>query len=551
MKNLICTLLVSLSCSVAFSVPTEGQKIIVAGPSPYSAEIARDIYKQGGNVVDVAVAVALGLSVTSPYYASLGGGGFALVELGKGVEALDFRETAPAVAHKDLYKDQSKTASVDGGLAVGVPGIPAGLKALHERYGKLPWKKLFTHAEKLATEGFLVSGEWSNNANSEWKRFNSAGKRIFAKSKGDSPLLPGDLLKQPELAAALKKFKEQGSDGFYKGEVAKDLVQAVKATGGVIELSDLSAYKVRWLKAMETTYLGHTVYMMPLPSSSGVVMTMALKLAERMKLSTVAPLSSSEMHLWGEILKFSFRQRMDLGDPDFSKKNLQEIDYEGLANQFVEKFKTDKTMKLESSVAQTPKETQTTHFSVLDSKGNSVAMTITLNGMHGSGVMTPRFGIMLNNEMDDFNTKPGQPNQFGLIQGEANNVEAGKRPLSSMSPTLVKKDGKVILSLGSPGGPRIISSVLQVLHRVIGNGFDIDQAIQSPRVHHQFLPDKLFIDKRKVSPDTIDALTKRGHKIEEAGIAKVYGVHVRDSKTNDKILEGAFDSRGEGGVGGF
>ncbi len=548
MKNLICAFMVLLSCSNAFSVPAEGQKIIVAGPSPYSAEIARDIYKQGGNVVDVAVAVALGLSVTTPYYASLGGGGFALVELGKGVEAIDFRETAPQAAHKDLYKDQPKNASIDGGLAVGVPGIPAGLKALHEKFGKLPWKKLFTHAEKLATDGFLVSGEWSASATSEWKRFNSAGKRIFAKQNlpGGSPPLPGDVLKQKELAATLRLFRDQGINGFYKGAVAKDLVQAVKATGGVIELSDLANYKVRWLKPMETTYLGHTVYMMPLPSSAGVVMTMALKLAERMKLSTLAPLSSAEMHLWAEILKFSFRQRVDLGDPDFSKKNLQAIDYEGLANQFVEKFKSDKTMKLEREVSQPSRETQTTHFSVLDLNRNSVAMTITLNGLHGSGVMTPRFGIMLNNEMDDFNTRPGQPNMFGLIQGEANNVEPGKRPLSSMSPTLVKKDGQVILSLGSPGGPRIISSVLQVLHRVIGNNFDIDQAIQSPRVHHQFLPDKLFVDKRRVSPDVLEVLTKRGHKIEEANIAKVYGVRVRENK----ILEGGFDSRGEGGAGG-
>lgn len=547
MKNLICALVISLSCSTSIAVPAEGQKIIVAGPSPYSAKIAQDVFNQGGNVVDVAVAVALGLSVTSPYFASLGGGGFALVDLGKGVEAIDFRETAPQAAHKDLYKDKPKNASIDGGLAVGVPGIPAGLKALHEKYGKLQWKKLFTHAEKFASEGFLVSGEWSLSAINEWKRFNSAGKRIFGKPKKDSPYLPGDLLKQPELAAALKKFKDQGADGFYKGDVAKDLVQAVKATGGVMELSDLAQYKVRWLKPMEVSYLGHTVYMMPLPSSAGVVMTMALKIADRMKLAALAPLSSQEFHLWGEILKFSFRQRLNLGDPDFSKKDLQAINFDALTNQFVEKYKSNKVMKLESSLNSHSPDTQTTHFSVLDAKGNSVSMTITLNGNHGSGVMTPRYGIMLNNEMDDFNTKPGQPNMFGLIQGEENNVEPGKRPLSSMSPTIVKKDGQVVLSLGSPGGPRIISSVLQVLHRVIANGFDIDQAIQAPRVHHQFLPDKLFIDSRKISPDVIDLLAKRGHKVEQSSIAKVYGVRLKENK----ILEGAFDSRAEGGAGGF
>lgn len=547
MKNLICALVVLLSCSQAFSVPFEGQKIVVAGPSPYSATIAQDIYKEGGNVVDVAVAVALGLAVTTPYYASLGGGGFALVDLGKGVEALDFRETAPKAAHKDLYKHKPINASIDGGLAVGVPGIPAGLKALHQKYGKLPWRTLFTHAENLATKGFLVSGEWSLNAHSEWKRFNSSAKRTFGKTKTDGTYLPGDLLKQPELAATLRKFRDLGPAGFYMGEVAQDIVREVKATGGVIELSDLASYKVRWLKPMETTYLGHKIYMMPLPSSSGVVMTLALKLAERMKLSTLAPMSGDELHLWGEILKFSFRERKDLGDPDFISRDLQAIDYESLTNQFAEKFKSDKAMKLETKPDLKILETQTTHFSVLDSNGNSVAMTVTLNGIHGSGVMTPKTGIMLNNEMDDFNTKPLLPNMFGLIQGPANNVEAGKRPLSSMSPTLVKKDGKVVLSLGSPGGPRIISSVLQVLHRVIGSGFDIDQAIQSARVHHQFLPDKLFVDKRRVSPDVIELLTKRGHTVEEVSVAKVYGVRVKDNK----ILEGAYDSRGEGGAGGF
>lgn len=355
------------------------------------------------------------------------------------------------------------------------------------------------------------------------------------------------MLKQKQLAAVLKKLKDQGADGFYKGEVAKDVVQAVKAAGGIMEVSDLANYKVRWFKPLETSYLGHAVYMMPLPSSSGVVMTLALKIAERMKLNTLAPLSTDELHLWSEILKFAFRQRIDLGDPDFSKVDLQAVNYDSLVNEFAEKFKPNKVMKVEAPPATNPKDSQTTHFSVVDATGNSVAMTVTLNATHGSGIMTSKYGILLNNEMDDFNTRPGQPNMFGLIQGEANLVEPGKRPLSSMSPTIVKKENRTVLSLGSPGGPRIISSVLQVLHRVLANEFDIDQAIQAPRVHHQYLPDKLWIDKRRTSPDVISALSKRGHTIEESSVAKVYGVRVRE----DKILEGAFDSRGEGGAGGF
>lgn len=551
MKNLICVLILVFAASSSFAVPFEGQKIVVAGPSPFSAQIAQDIHRQGGNVVDASVAIALALSVTAPYYASLGGGGFALVDMGKGVEALDFREVAPKAANVDLFKDKSESASVSGGLSVAVPGTPAGLKALHAKYGKLPWNALFAAAEKFANVGFRVSGEWSNSAKSEWERFNGAAKRTFSHQgpKADGkPLLPGDFLQQPELVNTILRLRDYGTDGFYKGPVARAIVDTVKANGGIIEMDDLKDYKVRWLKPAETTYQGYKIYMMPLPSSAGVVMTTALKIAEKVKLATMSPLSSLEFHTWTEILRFSFRQRGELGDPDFAK-NIPQLDYEKMANDFNAKFKGDRVTVIPPPGAVSDQnDSDTTHFSVLDSEGHSVAMTITLNGLHGSGLMTNKFGIMLNDEMDDFNTHPGSPNMFGLLQGPANNVEPGKRPLSSMSPTLVEKDGKVVLSLGSPGGPRIISSVLQVLHRVLANGWDIDQAIQAPRVHHQYQPDKMFVDKNKFSQDVLDALIRRGQKVEVVNnIAKVYGVQLR----KDGILEGAFDSRGEGGAGGL
>lgn len=547
MKNLI-TLLLVFSCSTVFAIPFEGQKIVVAGPSPFSAEITTDVYKKGGNVVDAAVAVALALSVTAPYYASLGGGGFALVKMGDAVEALDFREVAPKAATANLFKDKPDTASVTGGLSVAVPGIPAGLKALHAKYGKMPWQALFAYAEKYANVGFRVSGEWSRLTTAEWERLNTTAKRTFSQGqRAEKALMPGDWLQQPELTNTILRLRDYGTDGFYKGPVARAIVDTVKANGGIIELEDLANYKVRWLKPAETTYQGYKIYMMPLPSSAGVLMTTALKIAEKVKLENMPPLSSLEYHTWGEILKFSFRQRGELGDPDFAK-NIPQLDFAKLAEEFNKKFKGDRVMVLPPPGSNIDVEdSDTTHFSIMDAEGHSVAMTITLNGNHGSGLMTNKFGIMLNDEMDDFNTQPGSPNMFGLLQGPANNVEPGKRPLSSMSPTLVEKDGKIVLSLGSPGGPRIISSVLQVLHHVLASHFDIDQAIQAPRVHHQYEPNKLFVDKT-FSPDVIDSLRRKEHRIEIVNnVAKVYGVRLR----SDKILEGAFDSRGEGGAGGL
>ncbi len=537
-----------LVTSPAGAIPAEGSKMMIAAPSPYAVDVGKKIIEDGGNVIDVAVAVGLTLAVTSPYYAAFGGGGFALIKMKDSVEVLDFREMAPAATGPQFYMDKAKDASRNGGAAVGVPGFPAGLYEMHKKYGKLKWQKLFYHPMRLASKGFAVSGEWAKNTENASKRFSKGGQKHFMKSNGKL-YRPGETLQQHGLTKAMKEFKRKKTKGFYEGFVAKDIVESVKATGGVMELTDLKNYKVRWLKPLTTSYLGHKVHLMPPPSSGGVVIKSALNMMERLKLHEKEALSVEELHLMGEILARSFRGRATLGDPDYHNNPLDLLLSDNYLKKMAHSINQHKSKKLQplSIEAKAQESTETTHYSVMDAKGNAISLTVTLNGNYGSAVVSNRFGIALNNEMDDFTTRPGEPNMFGLIQGKGNSVQPGKRPLSSMSPSLVEKDGKVVMTVGAPGGPRIISGTLQVIYRVLANGWDMDKAIQAPRVHHQFLPHVLYVDKDRLSPDVLKMLKKKGHTIKESWIARVVGVRLNE-KGN---LEAAYDSRGEGAAGGY
>lgn len=548
MKKIAALGLIILLSMRTWAIPAESHQIMIAGPTPYAVEVGRRVAKMGGNVVDVSVAIGLALSVTSPYYAALGGGGFALVRMNKGVEALDFREMAPSAYGKDSFTKLPKGSSENGGHAIGVPGFPAGLMALHERYGKLKWSQLFAPALELARNGFLLSGEWVKETSEEKERFQAAGLKYFFKAKGES-YKPGEIFRQPELARALGNLRDQKLKGFYAGPVARDIVQAVEKAQGQMTLQDLANYRVRWLKPLETDYAGYHFYLMPPPSSGGIVLKTALALVERLELRNLAALSVDELHLLAEIEARSYRGRLLLGDPDFHKNPIQPLTSAQAIEKLAGSIKTSRAVDLpplkEESFSSESKET--THFSVMDTKGNAVALTVTLNGGYGSGVVSEKYGIALNNEMDDFTTIPNEPNMYGLIQGQGNLVEAGKRPLSSMSPTLIEKDGQIVMAIGAPGGPRIISGVLQVIYRALGRGQDLDRAIQSPRVHHQFRPNTVFVDREMISPEVIRGLKDRGHKVEEGWMGKVYAVR---RKTNG-LLEGAFDSRGEGAAGGY
>ena len=537
--------------SNAYAVPAEGHELLIAAPSPYAVEVGRKIAARGGNVVDVAVAVGLTLSVTSPYYAALGGGGFALVKMNGVADAIDFRETAVKATSPDYFTKSGKDASITGGRAVATPGFAAGLWAIHQKYGKLKWADLFADPLILAQKGFAVSGEWVTRTRDERDRFTKPGLGVFFK-KGVA-LKPGDTLVQPGLAKALATFKLKGMKGFYEGEVAQDIVEAVTAAGGEMTLADMKDYKVRWLSPLTTDYEGYKVYLMPPPSSGGVVIATALKLIEKMNVKEKRERSVDEYHLLGAIQSRAFRGRLLLGDPDFTKNPIEFLTSDAYVTDMAKSINRVRATPPpaltteEVKAMPIPEHDETTHFSVMDAGGHAVALTVTLNGAYGSGVVSPRFGIALNDEMDDFTTHVGEGNMFGLIQGRANDVRPGKRPLSSMSPTLVEKHGKLVAAIGAPGGPRIISGVLQGLYRLLARGMDADLAIQTPRVHHQFLPDILYIDRSRLAAETIDGLKARGHELKEGSQGKVYIVHAKD----DGTLEAGFDSRGEGAVGGI
>ena len=547
MRIIVC-LFMLLSGFGLHAIPASSHKIMIAAASPYAVEAGKAVAEAGGNAVDVSVAVSLTMSVTSPYFASLGGGGFAVVKMGEAVEALDFREVAPATAKPDYYANLAKDASITGGHAVGVPGIPAGLYALHKKYGKLKWSKLFETPLRLASQGFRVSGEWVSDTKEASKRFNGSGRRYFAKADG-SALKPGELLKQPQLARALTLLRDQGEKGFYRGAIARDISNSVRASGGTMTTKDLADYKVRWREPMVTEYNGYKIYMMPPPSSGGVVIKTALKLIEDLNVKETRPLSADEMHMLAAIESRAFRGRVLLGDPDFHKNPISFLSSDKYLRELRESINRKKATSMKPLLEKETKEsTETTHFSVMDSDGHGVALTETLNGTYGSAVVSDTYGIALNNEMDDFTTHPGNANMYGLLQGEGNSVQPGKRPLSSMTPSLVEKDGKIVMAIGAPGGPRIISAVLQGLYRILGRDTDIDWAIQAPRVHHQFYPDKVFVDRFRLAPEVVDGLQDRGYIVEESrGLGRLYVVRLRP----DGILEGAFDSRGEGSAGGI
>ncbi len=548
---IVFTLVVSFK---TFAVPAEGHHIMVAGPSPYSPPIVKDIHSKGGNVVDALVAAALELSVTHPAYAALGGGGFAIVKMGKEKAALDFREVAPQSANPETYKEKPAAASLTGGLAVGVPGVAAGLYELHHKFGKLKWSQVVQPALLLAENGFQVSGEWTQLVNRNHDRFTPEGRSIFF--PGEKALRAGDQFKQPALAKFLRRLQNEGQKAFYEGSVADEIVAMVNAAGGTYVKADLSHYRVRWLKPITAHFMGYDLTLMPPPSSGGVVIAQALRLIEKKELATkTAPLSADEFHGLIEIEKLSYRNRSSLGDPDFTKNPIDQLLDESALDRLAAMIKTNAAIPSASLLTADEKKImdsareekpETTHISVMDTDGNTVAMTLTLNGDFGSGLVT-KSGIALNNEMDDFTTHPGQPNMFGLIQGDANAVRAGARPLSSMSPTIVEKDGQTVLSLGSPGGPRIISAVLQVIYRSLARSLDVDVAIQSPRVHHQFLPDVVKTDANKLSPELLAALKAKGHTIELSSTAKVYAVR----RSADGSLSAAADARGEGAAGGY
>ena len=503
--------------------PVWAKNGMVATQEALASDIGLKILKDGGNAVDAAVAVGFALAVTLPRAGNIGGGGFMMVydaKQGKTV-ALDYREKAPSSAARDMYLDSDGNAVSDlsryHGLAVGVPGTVAGLLKALEDHGTMSRGQVMAPAIALAEDGITVTAGLSESLEALSDRLQKwpSTKKIFFKPDG-SAYQPGELLRQPELAKSLKLIAAKGNDGFYKGETARNLVKAVNEAGGNMSLQDLANYQAIARVPVKGDYRGYEIVSMPPPSSGGIHIVQILNILEGYPLKDYGQNSAQTIHLMSEAMQLAYADRAEyLGDADFI-----DVPASGLTSQpYADKLRTlinpNKATPAATIKANNPlpyESDQTTHFSIVDKDGNAVANTYTLNFSYGTGLVAEGTGILLNNEMDDFSAKPGVPNGYGLIGGDANAVEANKRPLSSMSPTLVFKDSKPYIVTGSPGGSRIITTVTQVISNVIDHDMNIAEATHAPRIHDQWLPDEIRIEKA-LNIDTVKKLESMGHKV--------------------------------------
>ena len=561
MKRLACLLLLlALPLQAASRLPVRESHAMVASVDAIASRVGADIMKRGGNAIDAAVAVALTLAVTWPEAGNLGGGGFMLLRKADGTEeAIDYRERAPLAATRDMYLDAGgnviKDASLVGYKAIGVPGTVAGLALAHKRHGKLPWADVVEPARKLAAEGFPVSqylarsltvkrvAERLQKFPESWRIFERNGK----------PYQVGEIFVQPELAATLARIQKNPSD-FYSGETARLIVADMQARGGMITAQDFARYQPNVRKPLHGTYRGYEIVTMPPPSSGGVALIEMLNMLEPCDLQSMGWHSSQEVHTMVEVMRRAYADRAKfLGDTDFVSVPIAGLMSRGYAEERrkdIDAVRATDSKAVSKGVPLRYESPQTTHFTIIDPDGNVVASTYTLNESYGSAVTAAGTGFLLNDEMDDFTSKPGVPNTFGLIQSEANAIAPQKRPLSSMTPTIVLKDGKVLFAAGSPGGSTIINTVLQVVINVIDFGMNIQEAIDAPRFHHQWLPDKINWEPFEFTRDTTVALQKMGHIFNEKAdyIGDAHAIAV-DPQTGARL--GASDPRRGGTAVGW
>ncbi|EBC0454702.1 gamma-glutamyltransferase [Salmonella enterica] len=502
--------------------PVRATQGMVASVDVMATQVGVDILKQGGNAVDAAVAVGYALAVTHPQAGNLGGGGFMLLRTKDGATtAIDFREMAPAGATRDMFLDEQgnpdSKKSLTSPLASGTPGTVAGLSLALEKYGSLPLNSVVRPAIKLAQEGFIVNDALADDLKtygSEVLPHHENSKAIFWKD--GEPLKKGDKLVQQDLANSLTMIAENGPDAFYKGDIARQIAQQMQQNGGLITTDDLAAYQAVERTPVSGEYRGYQIFSMPPPSSGGIHIVQILNILENFDMNKYGFGSADAIQIMAEAEKYAYADRSEyLGDPDFVNVPWQALTSKTYAKSIAGQIDINKA-KPSSEIRPgklAPYESdQTTHFSVVDKDGNAVAVTYTLNTTFGTGIVAGNTGILLNNQMDDFSAKPGVPNVYGLVGGEANAVGPKKRPLSSMSPTIVVKDGKTWLVTGSPGGSRIITTVLQMVVNTIDFGMNVAEATNAPRFHHQWLPDELRVETG-FSPDTLKLLEQKGQKV--------------------------------------
>ena len=545
--------------SPASATVVEAEQAVVASRSPFASAVGAEVLEQGGNAVDAAVAMGFALAVTHPSAGNLGGGGFMVLRLANGeLAASDHRETAPAKASRAMYQDEDGNVvaglSTASHLAVGVPGTVAGLLDVLAKYGSWTRQAAISPALQLARAGFPLPADLAAQFESQRENFARypASRAVFAKADG-SAYQAGEVFRQPDLAATLARIAANGRDGFYRGETADLIVAEMERGGGLVSHEDLAGYRPRWRAPVRGSYRGFEVVSMPPPSSGGILLVQMLNMIERYDVGAMGFGSTAKTHLYIEAARRAYADRAEhLGDPDFYDVPAAMLTSKAYAARRLADFDPERASDSSEVGAGGPlpaESPETTHVSVLDAAGNAVAYTTTLNLGYGAKIVVAGGGFLLNNEMDDFSAKPNVPNAFGLVGGEANAIAPGKRMLSSMTPTILLKDGKPVLVTGSPGGSTIITTVLQVVLNVVDHGMALADAVASPRLHHQWLPNRVVYEPGAATPEALAELEERGH----VNVQQI-GFRIGDANSAMRVgagLVGVSDPRNHGGAAGF
>lgn len=547
----------------AAPAPVRGRHAMVASQHELASKIGVEVLRKGGNAVDAAIAVGIALAVVYPEAGNIGGGGFMLIRKSNGeTRAIDYREMAPKAAHRDVFVDskgeliRGEGSSTVGYRASGVPGTLAGFDLAFKKYGsgKVRWADLVRPSRMIAQNGYVLSHRLAElfKAYKETLEDYEDSKRIFLNN--GKLFEEGDVLRQPELAATFGRIERQGAREFYTGQTARLIADDMKAHNGLITLDDLKNYKAKERTPLTGTYRGHKIISMPPPSSGGVVMLNVLNILEHYDVKKLQSNSAAKYHLLAESMRRAFADRAEyMADPDFANVPVTTLIDKKYAQQrraSIDMTRASSSREIKFGDALGAEPMETTHYTVVDKDGTVVTNTYTINDLYGSRVTIKGTGVLMNDEMDDFAARPGRANMFGLVQGERNKVEPGKRPLSSMTPTIVlRKDGSLWFAVGARGGPRIISAVMQTVINVIDHDMDIQEAIDAPRIHHQWLPDQIYFEPYGMSPDTMNVLTGYGHKFADGPgyIASATGIMI-DEKG---VRLGAIDSRSDGLAVGY
>jgi len=549
---LLCLALTGLSVPLdAVRQPVRAKHGMVVAMESTAADVGVAVLEKGGNAVDAAVAVGFAMAVTHPFAGNLGGGGYMLIRMADGrATFIDFRERAPEKASRNMYLDAKGAMtkdSTEGWRSSGVPGTVRGFEIAVNKYGKKKWAENMAPAVELASKGFPVSYSLAEGLKGSRSLASSPeSKRIFQRNGSFYDV--GEKLVQPELAQTLERISKNGANEFYEGETAKRFAEEMAKNGGLISLSDLKSYKAIERTPLTGKYKNYTIITSPPSSSGGIALLEMLGILEGTNYEKAGSGSASAIHYQAEAMRRAYADRNEyVGDPDFVKvpiKGLLDPAYLSKLRASIDPERATPSDSVKPGKPVGSESMETTHYSVVDGEGNAVAVTYTLNGGYGNGITVPGLGFLLNNEMDDFASKPGTPNMFGLVQGEVNAIAAGKRPLSSMTPTIVLKDGKLFMTAGAPGGSRISTAVAQVILNVLDFGMNVQDAVDAPRVHHQWQPDKLSLE-HGISPDTVALLKSRGYEVDYA--PGVVLAQVAAIVSDGGWLQGASDGRSAAG----